>query len=372
MKGVVPTKQLKKIAARRPAQATAKRPKIQDVAALAGVSLGTVSAVLNENGRIGEETRRRVQEAIATLGYRPDIYASNMARRQTRVFGVIVSNLQNPFFAETAQAMEDEAAKYGYQISLMATNFLPKQHRDAVKQLLGSRLAGLAVLTSEHDEVSRRLVLASGLPAVFLDVGKPEGKVSILRVDSKGGMSAAVQHLISLGHRDFLFVKNSQKGHGTPLLSHRLRDQGFAAAIRACKVKGVKAHIVDVHGPGADAGYKAIELMYGTHKFTAVIATTDMVAMGVYHGLHSRGVQIPEDVSVVGFDNTYFSRFMLPPLTSVDVPRIELSQLVVAALLQDEPGRLIDLETTLVIRLSTREPATVQSKAKFSRNRPST
>jgi LacI family transcriptional regulator len=217
------------------------RARIQDVASWAGVSLGTVSAVLNSNGRIGEDTRARVQEAIAALGYRPDLYASNMARRQTQVLGLIVSNLQNPFFAETAQAIEEEAAEHGYQISLMATNFRPEQLREAVKRLLGSRLAGLAVLTSEHDEASRQLVLASGLPSVFLDVGAPADRLSILRVDSRHGMQAAVNHLIELGHRQLIYVKNSQHKGRQKLLSHRLRDQGFASAIRAFKAKGISA-----------------------------------------------------------------------------------------------------------------------------------
>ena len=252
--------------------------------------------------------------------------------------------------------MEDEVARHGYQISLMATNFRPEQHRAAVKRLLGSRLAGLAVLTSEHDEISRTEVLASGLPSVFLDVGKPQEKLSILRVDSKGGMRAAVNHLIQLGHRDFLFVKNSQEKDGERLLSHRLRDQGFVAAIRGCNVEELNVRVVDITGPGADAGYEAIAREFGSATFTAVIATTDMVAVGVYCGLQSRGLKIPDDVSVVGFDNTSFSRFMTPPLTTVDVPRIQLSQLVVASLIGGAKGRLIPLGAGLVVRDSTARP----------------
>ncbi len=338
----------------------AVRPKIQDVASRVGVSLGTVSAVLNGNGRVSQATRDRVQNAIRDLGYRPDLYASNLARRQTQVLGVVVSNLQNPFFAETAQAIEDEAARHGFQISLMATNFSPEQHRAAVTQLLGARLAGLAVITSEHDDQSRDLILANGVPAVFLDVGKPTNTTSVIRVDSRGGMKSAVEHLLHLGHRDLLFVRNSQKASGQSLLSHKLRDQGFKAAVRACDVDGLRTTVVDVHGPGADAGEEAIASLFrsggGKVRFTAVIAVTDMVAMGVYRGLQSREVRIPDDVSVVGFDNTYFSRFLHPPLTTVDVSRSELSRMTVAALLAKDPCKLQSLPTTLVIRESTAAP----------------
>ncbi|MBN9615656.1 MAG: hypothetical protein BGO25_12865 [Acidobacteriales bacterium 59-55] len=332
--------------------------RIQDVASFAGVSLGTVSAVLNNNGRVSTATRAHVQAAIASLGYRPDLYASNLARRHTQMLGLLVSNLQNPFFAETAQAMEDEAARHGYRISLTASNFSPEQHRAAVKQLLGARIAGLAIITSEHDDTARQLISASGIPAVFLDVGKPEENLAILRVDSRGGMKAAVKHLIQLGHRDLLFVRNSQEASGPPLLSHRLRDQGFAAAVRSCAIEGLKTNIVDVRGPGADAGEQAIASVFGRIHFTAVIAITDMVAMGVYRGLQARGVRIPREVSVVGFDNTYFSRFLNPPLTTVDVSRSDLSRLVIASLLQRKKTsqRLIHLPTSLVLRESTAAP----------------
>lgn len=334
------------------------RPKIGDVATLAGVSLGTVSAVLNGNGRVSTATRERVREAIASLGYRPDLYASNLARRRTQILGVIVSNLQNPFFAETAQAIEEEAARHGYQISLMATNFSPELHRAAVKQLLAARLSGIAVMTSEHDTPSYDLILASGVPSVFLDVGKATGNSSSIRVDSRGGMQAIVSHLLQLGHRDLLFVRNSQEVSGKPLLSHKLRDQGFAAAVRGCAIRGLQTHVIDLRGPGADAGEMAIAKTFGTIRYTAVIAITDLVAMGVYRGLQSRKVRIPQDISVVGFDNTYFSRFLTPPLTTVDVSRVELSRSVVRALLDRSQGsaELIPLGTSLVLRESTAAP----------------
>jgi DNA-binding LacI/PurR family transcriptional regulator len=341
-----------------------KRPKIQDVALLASVSLGTVSAVLNQKGRVSPATRDRVQEAIARLGYRPDLYASNLARRKTQVLGVLVSNLQNPFFAETAQAIEEEAARHGFQISLMASNFSPEQQRVAVQQLLGARIAGLAVITSEHDEPSRRLIAASGVPAVFLDSGKPSKNLSVIRVDSRGGMKAAVSHLIELGHRELLFVRNSRQmnggANGPPLLSHKLRDQGFAAAARACATHDLKTTVVDMEGPGADAGERAIASVFGRVGFTAVIAITDMVAMGVYRGLQARGVRIPQDISVVGFDNTYFSRFLNPPLSTVDVSRADLSRMAVEALLNraTQTPKLIHLRTNLVLRESTAPPPT--------------
>ena len=336
--------------------ANGKRAKIGDVAALAGVSLGAVSAVLNEKGRISSGTRERVRDAIRQLGYRPDLYASHLARRGTSLVGVIVSNLQNPFFAETAQAVEDEARRHGYQVSLMATDFSAEQHRAAVQQLLQARLAGLAVLPSEHDAASRRLVIGSGVRAVLLDAGRPEGNSSTLRVDAGSGMRSAVEHLLALGHRELLYVRNSPKPGEPPLRSHTLRDRGFAAAVRSVADPRLRTHTVDVRGAGAEAGEAAVAEAWGKHTFTAVIATTDMIAMGVYRALQDRGTRIPEDVSVVGFDNTYFSRFLTPPLTTVDIPRLELARLVVQGLVGQESGRSLRLGTQLVQRSSTAAP----------------
>ena len=225
-----------------------------------------------------------------------------------------------------------------------------------MKYLLGARIAGIAVITSEHDEEARQLVDASGTRAIFLDTGKPAQETSIIRVDSRGGMRAAVEHLLQLGHRDLLYVRNSQKTVERSLLSHQLRDQGFSSAVRACRASGLHTMIVDIAGPGADAGEQAIRSIVDLKRFTAVIAVTDTVAMGVYRGLRARGMRIPQEVSVVGFDNTYFARFLDPPLTTVNVSRSELSRLSIATLLGPEANRLLHLPTSLVVRESTAAP----------------
>ena len=296
---------------------------------------------------------------MTDLDYQPNLYASNLARRETRILGLIVSSLQNPFFAETAQAIEERARRHGFQTTLMATNFSRDQHRSTVQQLLGARIAGLAVMTSEDDRVSREMVIRSGVPAVLLDVGRPQGQCSVLRVDAGGGMRSAVQHLIALGHRRLLYVRNSQQQGGRALRSHSLRDRGFQAAISAIGQRKLAVRTIDIQGPSADAGEQAIAEAEA-FNFTAVIAMTDMVALGVCRALLARGVSIPDQVSVVGFDNNDFSRFLSPPLTSVDVSRQKLSDLVVETLMKREPARLLRLSTELIVRASTASPNRMQ------------
>ena len=339
---------------------SATRPKIQDVARAAGVSLGTVSAVLNGKSVVKEDTRRSVQEAIKALGYHPDPYARNLPRRTTQVLGVIVSNLINPFFSELAQAIETEAARFGYQIALTATNFSPETHLSAVQQFVSARVAGIAVMTSERNLVAQQLLANSGVPSTFLDVGKRLANCTNIRIDSRGGMKATVEHLLELGHRDLLFLRNSQETSGPPLLSHRMREQGFATAVKACGLSGLNVHVLDAVGPGAEAGEAAVNSAIDAFYFSAVIAVTDMVALGACRGLQQRGFRIPGDVSVVGFDNTFLSQFLSPALTTVNIERAQLSEIVVRELLSRSQSTLthksISMPTQLIKRESTAAP----------------
>lgn len=339
-----------------------KRATIRDVARLANVSLSTVSAVINGKDIVSEDRKRKVDEAIARLNYQPTLYASNLARRHTKVLGLIISDLTNPFFAEIAQEFERHAQKQGYQVSLTATDFSSIQLRACVREMLNMRVAGLAVMTSEFDEDASAILKRSNTPGIFLDVGTPGSHLGNIRVDTKTGMFLAVQHLVELGHKRILFVKNSQTAEAEPsLLSHRYRSQGFMAALRKYRVAGVNAEVVDISGPAANAGLEGIRAALYEHSFTAVVAINDLVALGVYRGLHEAGLRIPADVSVVGCDDTFICEFINPPLTTINIPKAHLGRLAVEMLLQEKllgrNGGEMLVPTTLVIRDSTSPPA---------------
>jgi LacI family transcriptional regulator len=279
--------------------------------------------------------------------------------------GLIVSNLINPFFADAAQEFEKAAAAHGYQVSLASTNFSPSQLRVCVTQMLGMRVAGLAVLTSEVDDEALALLKSCKTPSVFLDVGTPGPHMANISVDTRRGMFLAVRHLVELGHRDILFVRNSHESEAGPLLlSHRRRSQGLRDAVRGHLAEGVKVQVVDLPGFGAQAGLNAIRSVRENRSFTAVICINDMVAVGVYRGLSEANLRIPQDVSVIGFDNTYLSEFLNPPLSTIHIPREDMSKLAVEMLLQlvegGNIGRDIKLATELIIRESTAPPAFVR------------
>lgn len=337
-----------------------KQATIQEVARLASVSLSTVSAVMNGKDIVSEDTKSRVLEAVARLNYRPSLYASNLARHRPRVLGLIVSDLLNPFFAETAQAFERECRKHSYQISLLETQFSPSRLRASVHQMLGMRVAGIAVLTSEFDAESFAMLKATDVSSVFLDVGAAGPHMGNIRVDTKTGMFEAVQHLVELGHRKILLVRNAVTNEPEPsLLTHQYRKQGFSEAIRRHRSHGVGGTVVVASGRSVFAGLKGIRKALSTEGFTSVIAINDMLAMGVYRGLSEAGLRIPQDISVVGFDNTYLSEFTSPPMTTVDIPRETLCKTAVEMLLEEaghRKGREVKIETKLVVRESTAPP----------------
>ena len=338
-----------------------KKPTIEDVAKQAGVSLSTVSAVINRVDVVKPDTRQRILAAIKQLNYHPNLYASNLARRRTRILGLIVSDIVNPFFAETARAIEREASARGYRVSLAATEFSPVQLRSWVFQMIAMRVAGLAVMTSETDREAMQVIRSQALPAVFLDVGAVSPTISNIRVDTRSGLFQSVCHLVELGHKRILFVKNSPiKAVHKDMLSHKLRHQGFAAAIRKFRSRGVEGTVIDHPGDGPASGLQVMHQTVGKLPFTAVVAINDSVAIGVYRGLDEAGYKIPSDVSVVGFDNTHLCEFLNPPLTTVNIPRDVLGRMVVSTLIKtaetQEPGQELLLGTELVVRNSTLFP----------------
>ena len=337
------------------------RIKIQDVARLAQVSLSTVSGVLNEKDNIRPETRQRVLDVIAQLGYTPNMFASNLARRHTKLIGIIVSDLLNPFFAEIARALDTEARKHGYETFLTSTNFHLAQQGDGVRQMLSLRVAGIAMMTSENDPEAFFQLKASGTPAVYLDNNHSAPNIGTVRVDKRHGMFLAVKHLLELGHRRILLIKNSQQDDASPpMFSHMERQIGFEEALHQYNAEDMDVHIIDEPGEPAAAGLRAVERALKHYRFTAVVAINDLVALGAFRALQAAGLTIPNDVSVVGFDDTYLCRFLHPPLTTVATPRDELARSVLEMLYRYIDGAEQVTEPTLsasiVVRESTAPP----------------
>jgi len=325
---------------------------LEEVARRAGVSPSTVSRVLNNTGRVGEGTRARVLKIAKALKYRPDIHARTLAGGNSRTLGVIVSNLQNPFFLDIFRVIEADALEAGYAVVVANTDYRPQQLAAAAHWMLGRRLAGLALVVSEKEPAVIGDLAAEEIPVVFYDVGSPGPNVTNVKTDYYRGMQRVVEYLYALGHRRMAFVD-----HHADLQPLEDRKTSFHKAVGRFSNGMVSA---EAHGSDSPAGgYQAArDLLDSGFMPSAIICVNDFMALGVLRALRERGLTVPEDVSVVGYDNIGLSEYATPPLTTVNVPRDQIGHAVSSALLPSQRpskdrAREIIILPELIVRDST-------------------
>jgi DNA-binding LacI/PurR family transcriptional regulator len=292
------------------------------------------------------------------LNYRPDIHAQTLAGRKSHTLGLIVSNLQNPFFLDIFQVMESDAKRRGYEVVVANTDYRPRQLASSVQWMLGHRLAGLAVIVSEKEPEVIEGLTGGNIPVVFYDVGAPGPNVTNIRTDYFRGTQKVVEYLYSLGHRRMAFV-----GHHERLQPLYDRKKAFLKA-----VGGLSSEITSATAAGGDSPDGGRQAMQNLLELgfipTAVICVNDFMALGVLRRLRERGLRVPEDVSVVGYDNIHLSEFTYPALTTVNVPRDRIGHSVCAALLSERGAsatRDVVIEPELIVRDSTGPAARPQA-----------
>ncbi len=323
---------------------------LKGVAKRARVSAATVSRVLNGLDVVKESTRKRVLQAIEELNYHPNLHARSLAGGKLNTLGMIVSNLRNPFFVDIFSSTEAAARERGYEVLVEHTDYNPLQLVAGVHLLLGRRVAGLAVIASEMDQAVMQQITDSRLPAVFYDVGLPGPKITNIRVRYEIGMQRMVQYLYDLGHRRMAFL-----GHHPSLAPLQTRKQAFIETMRRYSQEVEFATAENDDDP-AGAMHATYELLSSGFKPTAIVCVNDYMAIGAMRAARSRGLSVPRDLSITGFDNIQLSQFTDPPLTTVNIPREAIGQMAVEALLQEEPsltGREISIEPELMLRDST-------------------
>ncbi len=325
---------------------------LERVARRARVSTATVSRVLNNTGPVKGSTRARVLKAIEAFKYSPNLHARSLAGGQSRSIGVIVSNIDNPFFLDVYRAVETRAHKAGYEVIMAHTDYTSERLVSSIRLMIGRRVAGLAAIVSEMDAELITELSAQRIPVVFYDVGTPRRNITNIRVDYASGMSKLTSYLYSLGHRRLGFVAH----HATlgPLNERQKSVQ--AAARRHRGVQVATAADVDT----LEGGRRAARALLDAHpRVTAVVCVNDLMAVGAMRELRTRGRRVPEDVSVTGFDNITLAQFCQPALTTVHIPSDTIGETVCDFLMN--PGKaplphefVIDPE--LVLRESTGPP----------------
>jgi len=298
---------------------------IRDVAKAAGVSTATVSNVLNKTGKVGRRTHGLVLSAVKRLGYFPDVHARNLASRESRTLGIIVSDIENPFFPEVIKGFETRARQLGYDAILSDTNYDPRRTREAAERMMEHKVRGVAVMTSEINlrlihELARRKIAVT-----FLDLAPVRQYVSNLRIDYFSGMQQLVEHLYRQGHRRIAFIAGRPR-----LKSNVARLRAYEKCMRALGLQPGPVLAGDLRFEGGLAAGLAIAAL--NPRPTAVMAVNDLTAVGAIKGLMKSGCRVPQDISVTGFDKTRLAEYSNPSITTVDIHRDMLGQIAADAL----------------------------------------
>ena len=328
---------------------------LHDVARKAGVSIATVSRVINRQEVVRAATRRRVLAALEQSNYYPNINARALSVRCNRVIALIVSSLLNPYFAEIYQMVDELAQQKGYEVLVSDTDYSPKRLAEKVRLMLGRRVAGLGAVVSEMDEEVARVLARSRIPVVVSDVQSRPPNVTNIHVNCGKGMQRVVDHLRSLGHQKMVFVD----AHPT-LDSITERRKAFLDGMGPLAEAQSR---IFTESESLEGGRQAIrDLLASGFDPTAIVAVNDRMAMGVLKELHEHGIRVPEDVSVTGFDNTIYSEYVSPALTTVDIDRKKIARYLFDTLTQPKlegdsqaqsAGRELFVDTHLVVREST-------------------
>ena len=328
-------------------------PTMDDVAREAGVSRALVSLVMRDRPNVSDERRTRVLDVAARLGYRPNAWARGLASRRTSTIGVLLNELHNPFYAEIMDGIEDKAAQHGYRVLIGTGGRRPGGEQAAIDAFLELRADGV-ILVGPRLSSATIVEAAATLPVVVVARGVRSARVDSITNDERAGGRLVVGHLTSLGHSRIAHVDGgSGAGSGA-------RRDGYR---RAMQEVGLASEIRIVGGDYTDiAGVRAAERLLASGELpTAVFAANDLVAAGLIDRLEDDGLRIPDDLSVVGYDNTFLAALHHVSLTTVDQPRPEMGRRAFAVLAERvEGGRTTPVHAritpSLVVRSTTGPP----------------
>lgn len=356
-------------------------PTILDVAAAANVSKATAARALGGYGAVSQQVRRRVADAASALEYRPNRLARSMKSGQSRTIGVVVGDIQQPFFAGAVRGITEVAQTQGWEVLLANTDEDLARERNAVRMLFEKRVDGLIVApASSQDGGHLQALVQRGLPVVTLDRRAPAVEADSVVIDNKLAVGRAVDYLVRLGHRRIAIVgttgprpssgsepptfdPNSLLGGGPPaeLRPSGARLRGYLAALQHAAIP-IEPDLMRHADYGREsAAAHALAVLTAPEPATAIITTDGLMTLGVLDAIRRAKVRVPDDVSIIGFDDADWATIVVPSITVIAQPVLQLgataARRVLARIGGDErPPASIVLETELVVRESTGPP----------------
>ena len=352
-----------------------ERMDIRTIARAANVSIATVSRTINHVPTVNPEIAKRVWEVIDQLDYFPNTQARALVSGRSKIFGLIVSEITNPFFPELIQGFEDIAVEHGYEILVSSTNYDPGRMSHCIRRMLERKVEGVAIMTFGIEEPLLDQLAKRNVPLVFIDIGPKRPGISLLKVDYHHGIRQGVQHLAALGHRNIAFISGPVTLH-----SAQSRLSAFSTSLKECNIAPNPAWIVEGNHT-MEGGIAAMERLLAANAKkmpTAVMCSNDMTAIGVLHKLYRAGLRVPDDLSVIGFDDIHIAEVTIPPLTTVQMSRFELARAAVAALRahvensnDSTPKRDYKIQTDLIVRESTGFPRGATTRLREPRGKSS-
>jgi DNA-binding LacI/PurR family transcriptional regulator len=339
-------------------KSSTKTPDIRTVAAMAKVSIATVSRTINGSPVVSEKLAKRVWQAIEQLNYYPNTHARSLVSGRSRILGVIVENITNPFFPELVQSFEEIAVANGYEVMISSSNSDPVVLTNCVRRMLERKVEGVAVMTFGEEEPVLDQLAYHDIPMVLAEFRLEDPKASTILLDYASGMKAAINHLVGLGHNRIAFLAGPHKLH-----SAITRVNDFLTAMEEAGVTVQKKWVIECDHTlkGGVAGFTQLRAMEA--RPTAILCSNDMTAIGVLRAAYMQDLRVPQDLSVIGLDDIDFAEFTLPPLTTIRLSRSDLARAAFEALKQQtEVPRPANVQreflvsTSLVVRGSTGKP----------------
>lgn len=329
---------------------------MKDIARLAGVSTSTVSHVINKSRFVSDEIAERVNNAAQQLNYAPSALARSLKMNRTKTIGMLVTTSTNPFFGEVVKGVERSCYHKGYNLILCNTEGDNQRMKASINTLLQKRVDGLLLMCStlegERLDVFDRY---PDIPVVVMDWGPILFASDKIQDNSLQGGYMAAKHLIECGHKEIGCITG-------PLIRHQaqMRYEGYKRALAEAGIAINPDWIVESDFE-CEGGYQAFEKLYERGKLpSALFVSNDMMAMGVIQAASQRGLRIPDDLSLIGYDDVHIAKFMTPALTTIHQPKYRLGKAAVDTLLYrlenpDTTAQVVQLEPTLMVRSSVRK-----------------